>query len=81
MLSGEYDIVVLDEVCVSIWFGLLEAEDVLAVIASKPARVELVLTGRNAPPEIIERADLVTEMREIRHYYHRGVLARDGIER
>jgi cob(I)alamin adenosyltransferase len=81
MLSGDYDIVVLDEVCVSIWFGLLETEEVLALIARKPERVELVLTGRQAPPEILERADLVTEMREIRHYYRRGVLARDGIER
>ncbi len=81
MLSGEYDIVVLDEINVAIWFGLLDSDDVLSLIEQKPARVELVLTGRKAPREIIERADLVTEMREVRHYYARGVMARDGIER
>lgn len=81
MLSGEYDIVVLDEVNVSIWFGLLTVEEVLAFIEEKPPEVELVLTGRRAPPELIDRADLVTEMREVKHYYRHGVMARDGIER
>lgn len=81
MLSGRYDIVVLDEVNVAIWFGLLTVEEVLAFLDQRPEHVEVILTGRRAPPELIERADLVTEMREIKHYYQQGVLARKGIER
>lgn len=81
MLSGGYDIVVLDEVNVTIWFGLLETADVLALLDEKPAHVEVVLTGRRAPQELIDRADLVTEMREVKHYYQQGVMARLGIER
>ena len=81
MLSGKYDIVVLDEVNVTVWFGLLDVEEVLAFLDEKPEPVEVVLTGRRAPQEMIERADLVTEMREVKHYYQQGVLAREGIER
>ena len=81
MLSGEYDIVVLDEVNVTIWFGLLTVEEVLALLDQRPAHVELILTGRRAPQELIDRADLVTEMRMVKHYYEQGVLARKGIER
>ncbi|MGD2143463.1 MAG: cob(I)yrinic acid a,c-diamide adenosyltransferase [Anaerolineae bacterium] len=81
MLSGRYDIVVLDEVNVSIWFGLLTTEDVLTFLDQKPEHVEVVLTGRRAPRALIDRADLVTEMRSVRHYYQQGVAARVGIER
>lgn len=81
LLSGQYDIVVLDEVNVTIWFGLLTVEEVLALIDQHPPHVELILTGRRAPQELIERADLVTEMREVKHYYQQGVEARKGIER
>ena len=81
MLSGEYDIVVLDEVNVAIWFGLLGVEDVLAFLDQRPGSVEVILTGRRAPPELVERADLVTEMRLVKHYYEQGVPARKGIER
>ncbi len=81
MLSGEYDIVVLDEVNVSIWFGLLTVDEVLAVLDQRPSGVELILTGRRAPQALIDRADLVTEMREVKHYYEQGVIARKGIER
>jgi cob(I)alamin adenosyltransferase len=81
MLSGDYDLIVLDEVNVSIWFGVLETEDVLALLDEKPERVEVVLTGRRAPQALIDRADLVTEMREVKHYYQQGVTARIGIER
>lgn len=81
MLSGKYDIVVLDEVNVTVWFGLLDVEEVLAFLDEKPEPVEVILTGRRAPQELIERADLVTEMREVKHYYEQGVLAREGIER
>jgi len=81
MLSGDYDLVVLDEVNVSIWFGVLETEDVLAFLDERPEYVEVVLTGRRAPQALIDRADLVTEMREVKHYYQKGVVARAGIER
>jgi cob(I)alamin adenosyltransferase len=81
MLSGNYDLIVLDEVNVSIWFGILETEDVLAFLDEKPEHVEVVLTGRRAPQALLDRADLVTEMREVKHYYRQGVLARLGIER
>jgi cob(I)alamin adenosyltransferase len=81
MLSSQYDIVVLDEVNIAIWFGLLTFEEVEAFLDERPEHVELILTGRRAPQELIERADLVTEMREVKHYFHKGVKARDGIER
>jgi cob(I)alamin adenosyltransferase len=80
MRSGDYDIVVLDEVNVSIWFGVLTLEQVLTFLDQRPDRVEVVLTGRRAPQALIDRADLVTEMREIKHYYEQGVVARKGIE-
>ena len=81
MLSGEYDIIVLDEINTAYYFELISLEDVLKLIRSKPENVELVLTGRFAPPEVTGLADLVTEMREVKHYYQKGVKARDGIER
>jgi cob(I)alamin adenosyltransferase len=81
MLSGDYDIVVLDEVNVALWFELLALEQVLAFLAARPPGVELVLTGRRAPAELMAEADLVTEMKEVKHYYSRGVVSRDGIER
>jgi len=80
MLSGRYDLVILDEVCVAVHFGLLETEEVLSLLKEKPLTVELILTGRYCPDELIARADLVTEMREIKHYYQNGVTARKGIE-
>lgn len=80
MRSGDYAIVVLDEVCVALHFGLLKVEEVLAFLEEKPRGVELVLTGRRAPEELIARADLVTEMREVKHPYRQGVPARRGIE-
>jgi cob(I)alamin adenosyltransferase len=78
--SGEYDIVILDEINVAIDYGLIPLSDLLQLINSKPASVELILTGRNAKPEIMEKADLVTEMVERKHYYDKGIKARKGIE-
>lgn len=78
--SGEYALVILDEACVANWFGLFGVEALLQLIDIKPRQTELVFTGRRADPLLIERADLVTEMREVKHYYQRGVLARRGIE-
>ncbi len=81
MLSGEYDIVVFDEIVTSHYFHLISLEEMLGIIRSKPDGVEVVLTGRYAPPDLIEAADLVTEMTEVKHYYQKGIIARDGIER
>ena len=81
LLSRRYHIVVLDEVNVAIWFGVLQIEEVLAFLDERPLDVEVVLTGRRAPEELISRADLVTEMRMVKHYYEQDVPARKGIER
>ena len=81
MLSGKYDIVVFDEIITSHHFHLVSLEDMLETIAAKPDGVEIIFTGRYAPPELIEAADLVTEMKEVKHYFDKGVQARDGIER
>ena len=81
LISKEYDIVILDEINIALHFGLLKVGEVLELINLKPNEVELVLTGRRVHPQIIELADLVTEMREIKHYYQKGVIARAGIER
>lgn len=78
--SGTYDIFICDEIIGAVAFGLIDVEQVLKMIAAKPEKVELVLTGRNADQRIIDAADLVTEMREIKHYYKAGVPARVGIE-
>ncbi len=80
MESGEYDIVILDEINVALDFGLIALEEVLRLLDAKPPTLELVLTGRNAHAEIIRRADLVTEMLNIKHPYAQGVAARRGIE-
>ncbi len=81
MLSGRFQIVVLDEVCVALHFRLLEEKEVLDFLSQKPSAVELILTGRYAPASIIKRADLVSEMKEKKHYYAKGVRARAGIEK
>lgn len=78
--SGEYDLVVMDEVCVALDFGLIEISEVLEAIDVRSQRTEVVLTGINAPKELIERADLVTEMRMMKHPYESGVSAREMIE-
>ena len=80
LASGKYDLVILDEANIATHFRLFSADDLLRVIESKPDHVELVITGRYADPRVVERADLVTEMSEVKHYYTRGVQARPGIE-
>jgi cob(I)alamin adenosyltransferase len=79
--SGKFDLVILDEVNVAIHFHLIDKAKVLELVKARPPHVELVLTGRYAPKELIEVADLVTEMKCIKHPYERGVPAREGIER
>ena len=81
MCSGNYDVIVLDEANIAVYYKLFSLEDLLDFIDAKPENVELIITGRHADPKIIDRADLVTEMKEIKHYYRKGVEARVGIEK
>ena len=80
VLSGNYDLVVLDEVNVALGFNLIELDDVVNLIKGKPPQVELILTGRYADTKLIELADLVTEMVKVKHPFDKGVKARKGIE-
>ncbi len=80
MSAKKYDIIILDEACVAIYFKLFKTEEILELIDLKPENVELIITGRYCPEEIISKADLVTEMQERKHYYSSGVTARAGIE-
>jgi len=81
MLSGKYQVLILDEANIATFYNLFSADDLLDLIKQKPDDVELIITGRRADPRIIEIADLVTEMKEIKHYYKEGIIARDGIEK
>jgi len=78
--SGMYDVVILDEACTALYYKLFLMSDLLDIIISRPESMEIVITGRYAPPELIEVAELVTEMREVKHYYQQGLEAREGIE-
>lgn len=79
--SGKYNVVIIEEANVAVKCGLFSVDELIEVIDSKPDHVELIITGRGADPKIIEKADLVTEMKEIKHYYQKGVKARVGIEK
>jgi cob(I)alamin adenosyltransferase len=74
------DVLILDEICIALHYHLFELEDAVALLQRKPPDTEIILTGRYAPPELYELADLVTEMIEIKHYYQTGIEARAGIE-
>ncbi len=80
ILSGEWDLVVLDEINYAISYGMLDANSVVEALKRKPEMVHVILTGRNAHPAIVELADTVTEMRQIKHAYEKGVMAQRGIE-
>jgi cob(I)alamin adenosyltransferase len=80
ILSGEWDLVVLDEINYAISYGMLDAARVVESLARKPEMVHVILTGRSAHPAIIELADTVTEMRQVKHAYEKGVMAQRGIE-
>ena len=80
ILSGDWDLVVLDEINYAIGYKMLDAEKVAEVLRHKPERVHVILTGRNAPKVLVELADTVTEMREVKHAYEKGILAQRGIE-
>jgi cob(I)alamin adenosyltransferase len=78
--SGDYDMIIADEINVALDFGLIELGHVLELVNNKPTGLELVFTGRDAHPEVIEAADLVSEVREVKHHYKNGVPAREGVE-
>lgn len=79
-LSGGFDVVILDEYNMACWYDLATEEDTARLLAARRPETELVVTGRNAPQQLLDAADLITEMKKIRHYYDRGVEARKGIE-
>jgi len=80
IVSGCYDIVILDEMNVAVNYGLIKSEDVIALFKKRPSNVSLVLTGRYMPEEFIPYADLITECRELKHYFSKGVKAQKGFE-
>jgi len=80
LVSGEYDVVVFDEINTTLFFGMVTVDEVIEVLDMKPEKTEVILTGRYVPDEIINKADLVTEMGEVKHYFNAGVNARIGIE-
>jgi cob(I)alamin adenosyltransferase len=80
ILSGEWDLIVLDEINYAIGYKMLDAEAVADVLRRKPEMLHIILTGRNAHPVLVELADTVTEMREVKHAYQKGILAQRGIE-
>ncbi len=80
ILGGEWDLVILDEINYAISYGMLDPEKVAEVLRRRPEQVHVILTGRNAHPTIVELADTVTEMRQVKHAYEKGVMAQRGIE-
>jgi cob(I)alamin adenosyltransferase len=81
LMDAQHDVVIMEEANVAVMCGLFSADDILGLIAIKPETVELIITGRGADPRIVEKADLVTEMKCIKHYYEQGIQARTGIEK
>ena len=80
LASGDYQMVILDEANIATRYNLFSPDELIELVRSKPESMELVITGRNADPKVIAMADLVTEMKKIKHYYDRDVQARQGIE-
>jgi cob(I)alamin adenosyltransferase len=80
ILSGRYDLIILDEINYVLGYGYVPVDEVVRVLKSRPSQVHVVLTGRNAPEEIISVADCVTEMRDVKHPYRSGIVAQKGID-
>ena len=80
ILGNKYDMVVMDEVCIALHYHLFELKDIREILQNKPREMEIILTGRYAPEALYEMADLVTKMKEIKHYYNKGIEARKSIE-
>ena len=79
--ADAYDVIILDELSIALHFGLIPVGDVITALHQRNPAIEVVITGRKAPQELIDMADLVTDMQEVKHYYQQGVLSRDGIDR
>jgi cob(I)alamin adenosyltransferase len=73
-------VLILDEICIALYYKLFDEKEIIHLLKEKPGDIEIVLTGRYASANLIDLADLVTEMKEIKHYYNRGIQAREGIE-
>ncbi|NLA24339.1 MAG: cob(I)yrinic acid a,c-diamide adenosyltransferase [Bacteroidales bacterium] len=80
LINGQHEMVILDEACIALYYNLFSFNELISVLNKRNPNTEIVLTGRKAPKELIDFADLVTEMKEIKHYYQKGVQARKGIE-
>jgi len=80
VLKNMYDMVIFDEICIALYYNLIEITSLIELLKNKPSEMEIILTGRYAPNELLEIADLVTEMKEIKHYFNNGIEARKGIE-
>ncbi|MBU0508140.1 cob(I)yrinic acid a,c-diamide adenosyltransferase [bacterium] len=80
LASGDYRLVLLDEIFIAVTLGLISVADVLDLLDVRPKQTTVILTGRGAPPEVIERADTVTEMREVKHAFRKGILAQRGVD-
>ncbi|OPZ97588.1 MAG: Cob(I)yrinic acid a,c-diamide adenosyltransferase [Bacteroidetes bacterium ADurb.Bin408] len=78
--SNEYEVIIMDEVCIALYYNLFTTQELLNVLSNRTENLEIILTGRHAPPELYQIADLITEMKEIKHYYNNGIQAREGIE-
>jgi cob(I)alamin adenosyltransferase len=78
--KNQYDVVIFDEVCIALYYHLFTVDELLEIIQSRPETMEILMTGRYAPQELVDAADLVTEMNEIKHYYQKGINAREGID-
>ena len=82
LLKGDtYEVIILDELCIALYFGVVQLEEVLKALKERNPKIEVIITGRKAPQELIDMADLVTDMKEVKHYYQQGVLSRNGIDR
>lgn len=81
MSGGEFDLVVMDELTIAIYYGLLAVEQVLEGVNGRASATEIIITGRYASQELVDAADIVTEMREVKHYYTEGVLSKDGFDK
>ncbi|BAG83592.1 MAG: cob(I)yrinic acid a,c-diamide adenosyltransferase [Candidatus Azobacteroides pseudotrichonymphae] len=80
IFSGKYNVIVLDEANIAIFYNFFSVQELIEILKQKPEETEIIITGRYAVPELVEIADLVTEMKEIKHYYNKGIKARLGIE-
>lgn len=78
--QNKFDMIILDEICIALYYHLFEIDEVINLLSERTSETEIILTGRYAPKELYDISDLITEMKEVKHYFHQGVIARKGIE-